>query len=139
MLLGIDYESEEFETFSKLYSDVLQNNEEDLKKQQKQYLSQIKLDVARTFRVFNLKFLNSEVEMGENKLYNLLKVYALVIEPEIGYTQGMNFIAAIILMNCPNEALACFMFMKVLHKDYWIRMFISSTPKVFDMSQKIMD
>ena len=102
-------------------------------------MAQIKLDVARTFRVFNLKFLNSEVEMGENKLYNLLKVYAMVIEPEIGYTQGMNFIAAIILMNCPNEALACFMFMKVLNKDYWVRMFISSTPKLFDMSQKIMD
>lgn len=51
----------------------------------------------------------------------------------------MNFIAAIILMNCPNEALACYIFMKVLNKDNWVRMYISSTPKLFDMSQKVMD
>ena len=51
----------------------------------------------------------------------------------------MNFIAAIILMNCPNEALACYIFMKVLNKDNWVRMYISSTPKLFDKSQKIMD
>jgi hypothetical protein len=51
--------------------------------------------------------LNADPASGKNKLYNLLKVYALVLDPEIGYTQGMNFIAALILLHVPNEVLAC--------------------------------
>jgi len=69
----------------------------------------------------------------------LLKVYALILDPEIGYTQGMNFIAAMILMHVPNEVLACNIFMKILSKDNWARMYISSTPKLFDIAQKIRD
>lgn len=81
-----------------------------------------------------MKFLNADPASGKNKLYNLLKVYALVLDPEIGYTQGMNFIAALILLHVPNEVLACQIFMKVLEKDNWARMYISSTPKLFDFA-----
>ena len=63
--------------------------------------------MARTFRPWNLKFLSSDISKGRNKLYNLLKVYALILDPELGYTQGMNFVAAVILMHVPNEVLAC--------------------------------
>jgi len=83
--------------------------------------------------------LNAEISTGQNKLYNLLKVYALVLDPEIGYTQGMNFIAAMILMHVPNEVLACQIFTKLLAKDNWARMYISSTPKLFDISQLLQD
>jgi len=100
---------------------------------------QIKLDVHRTFRPFNLKFLNADVDSGNNKLFNLLKVYALFLDPSVAYTQGMNFIAGVILMNCPNEALACQIFTKVLQKDNWARMYLSSTPKLFDLSQQLTD
>lgn len=72
-------------------------------------------------------------------MYNLLKVYALAIDPEIGYTQGMNFIASIILMHVPNEVLACHIFMKVLAKDNWTQMYTESTPKLFEVSQTIQD
>lgn len=84
-----------------MYNDVLKNNgpQED---KQNETLYQIKLDVNRTFRSFNLKFLSSDPYKGKNKLYNLLKVYALILDPDIGYTQGMNFIAAYILMHVPN-------------------------------------
>ena len=57
-----------------------------------------------------------------------------MLDPVVGYTQGMNFIAAIILMHVPSEVLACQIFMKVLMIDDWARMYISSTPKLFDMS-----
>lgn len=110
----------------------MQNNPDDSKNE---VLNQISLDVNRTFRPFALKFLNAEISTGQNKLYNLLKVYALVLDPEIGYTQGMNFIAAMILMHVPNEVLACQIFTKLLAKDNWARMYISSTPKLFDISQ----
>lgn len=49
----------------------------------------------------------------------------------------MNFIAAMILMHVPNEVLACHIFMKILEKDNWARMYINSTPKLFDISQRI--
>ena len=121
-----------------MYSEVLTNNQPSEDKGNL-ILTQIRLDVKRTFKPYGLKFLNSDVETGKNKLYNLLKVYALILDPEIGYTQGMNFIAAMILMHIPTEELACHIFMKVLSKDNWARMYISSTPKLFDMSQIILD
>ena len=66
-----------------------------------------------------MKFLHSDVAAGKNKLYNLLKVYALLLDSELGYCQGMNMVAAVILMNVPNEVLACQIFTKLLEKDNW--------------------
>ena len=121
-----------------MYHEVLQNNvpAEDTKNET---LTQIRLDVNRTFRSFNLKFLSSDPAKGKNKLYNLLKVYALILDPDIGYTQGMNFIAALILMHVPNQALACRIFTQVLEKDNWARMYISSTPKLFEICQLLSE
>ena len=117
-MLAINFNTEEFKSFKDVYYDVLTNNkaEDD---HLNQHLHLIRLDVQRTFRPFGLKFLNSDVSKGSNKLYNLLKVYALVLDPEIGYCQGMNFIAAIILMHIPNEVLACRIFMRILERDNW--------------------
>ena len=39
---------------------------------------------------------------GKNKLYNVLKAYS-ILDPELGYTQGMNFIVAMLLMNIHDE------------------------------------
>jgi len=97
------------------------------------------MDAGRTFRSYNLKFLSSDVHKGKNKLYNLLKVYALALDPDIGYAQGMNFIAALILMHVPNQALACRIFTRVLEQDNWARMYISSTPKLFEVCQTITE
>ena len=82
-MLGIEYDSPEYQNFESMYNDVLKNNEDDAKNS---ILHQIKIDCYRTFRPFNLKFLNTEVESGQNKLYNLLKVYALILDPNVGYT-----------------------------------------------------
>lgn len=101
VMLNIDFSQKEFSNYEAMYYEVLNNNgpTEDA---QNEVLNQIKLDVNRTFRSFNLKFLSSDPSKGKNKLYNLLKVYALILDPDIGYTQGMNFIAALILMHVPN-------------------------------------
>ena len=79
--------------------------------------------------------MNEDVTSGHNKLYNLLKVYALIFDQAVGYSPGMNFIAAMILMHVPNEVLALNIFVKVLGKDNWRRMFIDSTPKLFEISE----
>lgn len=76
---------------------------------------------------------------GKNKLYKLLQVYALKLETDIGYTQGMNFVAALILMHVPNEALACKIFQCILQKDNWFKLYLPSTPLLFELSNKLMD
>jgi hypothetical protein len=50
----------------------------------------------------------------------------------------MNFVAAIILMHVPDEVLACRIFMEVLNKDNWVRMYIDCTPKLFDITEEIL-
>ena len=137
-MLNIDFSHKEFSNYEAMYYDVLSNNgpAED---SNNEILTQIKLDVNRTFRSYNLKFLSSHTAKGKNKLYNLLKVYALILDPDIGYTQGMNFIAALILMHVPNQALACRIFTQVLEKDNWARMYISSTPKLFEICQLLTE
>ena len=69
-------------------------------------------DVHRTFSEYGL-FLESP-KSGKNKLFNLLKAYSLY-EPDIGYLQGMNFIAALILrIFNEDEVLAWVVFIRIL-------------------------
>lgn len=84
-MLGIDVGSEEFKNFESMYVDIVKNFKPD-SKQEEDVLNQIKVDVYRTFRPYNLKFLNANINTGSNKLYNLLKVYALFLDPSVGYT-----------------------------------------------------
>ena len=84
-----------------------------------------------------MKFLHSDVAAGKNKLYNLLKVYALLLDSELGYCQGMNMVAAVILMNVPNEVLACQIFTKLLEKDNLAQIYLPSTPKLFEFARNL--
>lgn len=56
-----------------------------------------------------------------DSLFNLLKVYS-VYDPDVGYTQGMGFITAPLLLNCQSEADA-FGLLIVIMKNYGIREF----------------
>ncbi len=40
---------------------------------------------------------------GVQSLMNILKAYA-ALDPEVGYCQGMNFLAGVLLMYLPSEA-----------------------------------
>jgi hypothetical protein len=50
---------------------------------------------------------------GQNRLFNLLKAYS-IYDPTLGYTQGLNFIAAMILLVVDDDALAFIIFTKIL-------------------------
>ncbi|KAL3230829.1 GTPase-activating protein GYP5 [Nakaseomyces bracarensis] len=54
-------------------------------------------------------------------LYNIIKVYT-VFDPEVGYTQGMAFVIAPLLLNCDSEAEA-FGLLIGLMKNYGLREF----------------
>ena len=58
---------------------------------------QIKLDVPRTFACSNIPSFRVDVDEGQNPLYNVLASYAKHC-PEVGYCQGMNFLAGLILI-----------------------------------------
>ena len=62
-MLGINFNTEEYKNFSDMYFEALKNNkpEDD---SLNEYLSLMRLDVARTFRPFGLKFLNSDFTKG---------------------------------------------------------------------------
>lgn len=83
-----------------------------------------------------LEKFNQKIESGKNRLYNVLKAYALY-DPDVGYTQGMNFIAALILLHVENEVVAWRIFVQVLAKDNWRRLYLYQTPKLFELTDQI--
>ncbi len=79
-------------------------------------------------------------------MYNILKAYT-ILDPEVGYTQGMNFIVGMLLMNIPDEedvfwCLVYIMFpakpingIKGCHN--WRQIFINLMPKVMYLEKNI--
>ncbi|XP_051884960.1 USP6 N-terminal-like protein [Pristis pectinata] len=66
-------------------------------------LRQIVLDVERSFPTHcSLMGRNPEAKEGQAKLFRLLSAYA-EYNPQIGYCQGMSYIAAMLLMNMQEE------------------------------------
>uniref|UniRef100_UPI00398E8A8B carabin isoform X2 n=1 Tax=Pristiophorus japonicus TaxID=55135 RepID=UPI00398E8A8B len=66
-------------------------------------LRQIVLDVERSFPTHcSLMGRNPEAKEGQAKLFRILSAYAKY-NPQIGYCQGMSYIAAMLLMNMREE------------------------------------
>lgn len=94
VVLGIDPDSSETLNYRELYYDFLIQKIEP-NTPMNEIDNMIVKDVYRTFSTMQ-KF-NQKPSTGQNRLYNILKSYALY-DPDVGYTQGMNFIAALILL-----------------------------------------
>lgn len=104
--------------------------------------TQIRADLNRTV-IGNTEFMLDPTS-GKNRLYNILKAYAH-LDPEVGYMQGMSFIAAMILLNVRYEEDAFWCLVYILlpkkglktclslikGKHNWRKMFIDGMPKVF--------
>ena len=76
------------------------------------------------------------VHNGGNRLYNLLRDYSL-FDTEVGYMQGMNFIAGIVLMIFDEDILAWIVFVKLLKLNNWRTLYTPDMPKFFDLSYKV--
>mmetsp|Transcript_27553 Transcript_27553/g.26598 ORF Transcript_27553/g.26598 Transcript_27553/m.26598 type:complete len:209 (-) Transcript_27553:36-662(-) len=96
--------------------------------------SQIVKDVHRTFA--SIGNFNQDPFSCKNKLYNVLKVFS-IINSDTKYVQGMNFIAALILMTVKDEAIAFMIFSKLMEKDNWKKLYLPDTPKLFVLSDKL--
>ncbi|CAI5482314.1 unnamed protein product, partial [Closterium sp. Yama58-4] len=70
---------------------------------------EIERDVNRTFP--NHRLFQEERGAGQQSLFNVIKAYS-VLDKEVGYCQGMGFIAATLLMSMGEEhAFTCLVFL----------------------------
>eukprot|EP00271_Cylindrocystis_brebissonii_P022829 TRINITY_DN893_c0_g1_i1.p1 TRINITY_DN893_c0_g1~~TRINITY_DN893_c0_g1_i1.p1 ORF type:complete len:1193 (+),score=268.35 TRINITY_DN893_c0_g1_i1:794-4372(+) len=81
-----------------------------LLKQESRWSREIERDVNRTFPL-HPKF-REERGAGQMALFDVIKAYS-IMDPEIGYCQGMAFVAAVLLMHMEEaeDAFCCFVYM----------------------------
>lgn len=88
----------------------------------------IMLDLPRTFP--ELAFFHADGSVYEGALRDILEAF-IYLRPDIGYSQGMSFLAAVLLLYVeePAEAFACFVNM-LLHKSCFLHFFSMKMPEV---------
>ena len=78
------------------------------------FIRQIKKDVPRTSSGnFDMPEFNETTASGKNPIFNILAAYA-EIDQELGYTQGMNFLVAMIYMAVREEVIAFSVFQRIM-------------------------
>lgn len=87
----------------------------------------ISLDLPRTFP--ELSFFHAEGSHYEHALRDILEAF-LYLKPDVGYSQGMSFVAAVLLLYMdPYDAFACFANM-LLYKSCFLHFFRIKMPEV---------
>ncbi|XP_056316742.1 TBC1 domain family member 1 isoform X2 [Danio aesculapii] len=95
------------------------NNDTPYKELLKQLTSQqhaILIDLGRTFPTH--PYFSAQLGAGQLSLYNLLKAYSL-LDPEVGYCQGLSFVAGVLLLHMSEED--AFHMLKFLMYDMGLR------------------
>ncbi|KAI5087713.1 TBC1 domain family member 1 isoform X1, partial [Silurus meridionalis] len=95
------------------------NNNVPYKELLKQLTSQqhaILIDLGRTFPTH--PYFSAQLGAGQLSLYNLLKAYSL-LDPEVGYCQGLSFVAGVLLLHMSEEE--AFNMLKFLMYDMGLR------------------
>ncbi|KAI8866332.1 TBC-domain-containing protein [Ramicandelaber brevisporus] len=98
-----------------MWQNIAQSKDSDLEERYAELLGQeaapqhdklIKSDVPRTFS--SMELFRERGGPGQERMYNVLKAYSLY-DPEVGYCQGLSFIAAALLIYMPDEEAFCLM------------------------------
>ncbi|XP_053314340.1 TBC1 domain family member 1 isoform X4 [Spea bombifrons] len=76
----------------------------------------ILIDLGRTFPTH--PYFSAQLGAGQLSLYNILKAYSL-LDPEVGYCQGLSFVAGILLLHMSEED--AFKMLKFLMYDVGLR------------------
>ncbi|XP_061100797.1 TBC1 domain family member 1 isoform X3 [Conger conger] len=76
----------------------------------------ILIDLGRTFPTH--PYFSAQLGAGQLSLYNLLKAYSL-LDPEVGYCQGLSFVAGVLLLHMGEEE--AFAMLKFLMFDMGLR------------------
>ncbi|XP_074649702.1 TBC1 domain family member 1-like isoform X2 [Tubulanus polymorphus] len=73
---------------------------EDLLKQLTTHQHAILIDLGRTFPTH--PYFSTQLGAGQLAMFNVLKAYSL-LDKEVGYCQGLSFVAGVLLMHMPEE------------------------------------
>ncbi|CDW84734.1 tbc domain containing protein [Stylonychia lemnae] len=132
LMLGIDRDSEQYKNQIEFFRSTVFVKPEPKSEQQK-VESLLSKDVIRTFS--SLQLFSQNPTTGQNKLFNVLKVYS-IFDSDLGYTQGMSFVCALILI-CLNhdEELSWVVFKRILDIDDWRRLYTSTAPKLYELTK----
>ena len=79
-----------------------------------------------------LKKFTQNHEEGGNRLFNVLKAYACY-DNKLGYVQGMNYLAAMLLIHIEDEVQAFWCFFSLLQRKNWRKVYDDETPKLMSM------
>jgi TBC1 domain family member 10 len=77
-------------------------------------------DIYRTLP--NTEKFNQNYEEGNNKLFNVLKAYSCY-DNEVGYVQGMNYLAGLLLIEIDDEVKVFWCLLSLLFKRNWRMIF----------------
>ncbi|KAI0699221.1 RabGAP/TBC [Cytidiella melzeri] len=86
----------------------------------------INRDLGRTFP--HHAFFTEGQGIGQENLFNVLKAYSLY-DPQVGYCQGLPFVAAILLLNMPDEEAFCLL-VRLMHSYDLRGHFLPEMPKL---------
>ncbi|KAI0081204.1 RabGAP/TBC [Panus rudis PR-1116 ss-1] len=87
---------------------------------------QINRDLGRTFP--HHAFFTDGQGIGQENLFNVLKAYSLY-DPQVGYCQGLPFVAAVLLLNMPDEEAFCLL-VRLMHSYDLRGHFLPEMPKL---------
>jgi hypothetical protein len=96
----------------------------------------ISRDLKRTLP--ELQLFQEDYKTGTNSLYNVLKAYAS-FDNEIGYAQGINYLAALLLIHVTEEEDAFWCLVYLLHKKNWRMIYDDNTPKLVNLLEVVKD
>jgi len=94
----------------------------------------IERDLGRTFPL-HPDFASRQSE-GQSALANILRAYAQY-DPDVGYCQGMAFIAGLLYLQMRDEETAFWTFVQIMWKKDWRSMFLEGTPKLCCMLEAL--
>lgn len=107
--------------------------------------SQIKKDITRTFTNYpaTLKYLqcqgkdfNWKSERGQNMLFNVLLAYSNY-DSQIGYVQGMNYIAGMLLMHIQDEEKVFWCMLYIMNRKNWRCIYKHEMTKLMELLKTV--
>jgi len=100
-----------------------------IKKRNKKLEYEIKKDIERTFLEITDENQKENLNTKKSDLHNILKAYG-EIDPDVGYSQGTNFIVFSLLSNVKTAKDAYWIFFQIMFDKCWRFMYINNTPKL---------
>ncbi len=94
----------------------------------------IEKDLARTFP--DIDEFKESGKSGKNRLFNVLKAYSQ-FDPKVSYCQGLNYVAAILLLYIKQEELAFFTLVHIMHEFNWRTLYVENMPRLIELLREL--